>query len=541
MKAKNNLRLVEFLSFVLLGVLAGIALNYSMAMAPWGKSDTALYFNLAKNIAAGNGFVYNSPSGRVAFVGLHPPFYSILLSLLIRLQIPLIPGIRVLNIFLCAVLLTGCGLWLRKWIHSWWGGFLPAAALFLHPDIFTAFNSAMSEPLYLVFTLASLFTLLEGLLNDKKTAVWLGLSAVLAGLAAFTRFVGVSSILFGCAAILLFASFKPGKRWLYSFLYGAIGCAPLVYWFLVKWINFPGDTIRGLIQPSNFIFRCARLFFSVLDTVIGWIPPAAFITNIRLQRGIVVGVVVLILTIDLMRNRRRYRSLFKQRDPRLLLLILALLLILCYLLVFAVSYLFSSISPDVYGRTLITLIPCLLIALTAIISKAFQRNATQKAYLPGLISAILIACFLPAYFAQTVSLAQKNRTKMDSYLLPKYANSELIREITRLPGESRLISNQAALILLYTGKYPYEFPGFTCDALKARSETPFGAGDSADDQGYREGKILALFQEDVDSLFSFCFPKDWPARELTFFSRSTPVVTTLDGDLYRYDPNTGEK
>ncbi|GAP13272.1 hypothetical protein LARV_01025 [Longilinea arvoryzae] len=110
---------------------------------------------------------------------------------------------------------------------------------------------------------------------------------------------------------------------------------------------------------------------------------------------------------------------------------------------------------------------------------------------------------------------------------------ELIREITRLPGESRLISNQAALILLYTGKYPYEFPGFTCDALKARSETPFGAGDSADDQGYREGKILALFQEDVDFLFSFCFPKDWPARELTFFSRSTPVVTTSDGDLYR--------
>lgn len=531
--------LAEIFSFVLLGVFSAIALNYSMAIAPWGKSDTALYFNLAENIAAGNGFVTNYPSGRLAFVGLHPPFFSVILALLIDLDIPLISGIKTLNIVLCAAILTGGGLWLRKRIKSWPAGFLVAVALFLHPDFFTAFNSAMSEPLYLFFALASLFTLLEGLLNPKSAIGWLIPSAILAGLAAFTRFIGVSSILLGCLAILLFSALPPKKKWLSSFVYGVFGSAPLLYWILVKWIYYPGDTVRGLILPSNFIPRCVRLFFSVLDTVSGWIPPAALITGIRLQRGIVVAGLLLILGLFLAFNRKTIQSLIKQRDSRVLMLLASLLFVLCYLIVFAISYLFSSISSDVYGRTLITLAPCLLIAFACIPAIAFQRLGKQKVFLGVLISTIVVASFLPAYFVRTFRLAQQNHRFMDSYLLPKYADSELMEAIKNLPAESLLISNQAALILLHTGKYPYEFPEFTCDAIKVRAEVPFGEGDSESDRRFRDGKILALFTADVDSLFSLCFPEDWPVRKQTFFRDSTPIASTADGMLYRYDRAVG--
>lgn len=528
--------LAEFFSFVLLGVFSAIALNYSMAIAPWGKSDTALYFNLARNIAAGNGFVCNYPSGRLAFVGLHPPFFSVILALLIDLDIPLISGIKTLNITLCIAILTGSGLWLRKRIKSWLAGFLVAVALFLHPDFFTAFNSAMSEPLYLFFALASLFTLLEGLLNPKSAIGWLIPSAILAGLAAFTRFIGVSSILLGCLAILLFSALPPKKKWLSSFVYSVFGSAPLLYWILVKWINYPGDTVRGLIFPSNFIFRCARLFFSVLDTISGWIPPASLITGIRLQRGIVVAALLLILGLFLAFNQKQIKSLFKQRDSRVLLLLASLLFILCYLIVFAISYLFSTISSDVYGRTLIPLAPCLLIALACLLVIAIQRLVKQKVILAMLISTIAVASFLPAYSARTLTLARENHRAMDSYLLPKYANSALMQEIKNLPEQTRLISNQAALILLYTGKYPYEFPELTCDAIKVRAEVPFGEGDTESDLRYRDGKILALFHEDTDLLFSLCFPADWAAKKQAFFDASIPLASTADGALYRYNP-----
>lgn len=532
--------LAEIFSFVLLGVFSAIALNYSMAIAPWGKSDTALYFNLAENIAAGNGFVTNYPSGRLAFVGLHPPFFSVILALLIGLDIPLISGVKTLNIVLCAAILTGGGLWLRKRIKSWPAGFLVAVALFLHPDFFIAFNSAMSEPLYLFFALASLFTLLEGLLNPKSAIGWLIPSAILAGLAAFTRFIGVSSILLGCLAILLFSALPPRKKWLSSFVYGVLGSAPLLYWILVKWIYYPGDTVRSLIFPSNFISRCARLFFSVLDTVSGWIPPASLISNIRLQRGIVVAAaLLLILGLFLAFNQKPIKSLFKQRDSRVLLLLASLLFVLCYLIVFAISYLFSSISSDVYGRTLITLAPCLLIAFACLLEITFQRFDQPKSFLSLLICAIVVSSFLPAYTVRTFTLARQNHRFMDSYLLPKYTDSELMEAIKNLPAESLLISNQAALILLHTGKYPYEFPELTCDAIKVRAEVPFGEGDSESDRRFRDGKILALFTEDVDPLFSLCFPEDWPVRKQTFFRDSTPIASTADGMLYRYDRAVG--
>lgn len=540
---QNLVRRADLLAFLLLGILGVLALNYSMALQPVGNSDTALYFNLARNIADGNGLVTNYPSGRLAFVGLHPPFYSILLSLLIRLQIPLIEGVKVANILFYAAILVGSGLWIRRLTKSWFCGFLVSAALLVNPGLFITFNRAMSEPLYLLLALASLFMLVEGLSNPLRRYTWLLFSAILAGLAAFTRFAGLSSILLGCLALLLFLTNRPKKRWLLAFLYGAIGSLPLLYWFIVKWALFAADTVRGVIFPHNFLLRCAWLFFGVLDSVINWIPDAMRIANIPLRRYGLLILGIVILGVLIWRKYRSYRALLRERDPRILVGLVSFLLLVCYLFVFFLSYVFSSVPPDINERTLILLLPCLLIALASFLRASLDSGHNRK--WDVLVWGVALACLaalIPTNAVKTVSLARELHQTEDGYLQAKYVDSELLDAIAGLPEQRLLISNQAALILLHTGRYPYELSEFACDKLTARGNVPFGAGDTEDDQYYREGKLLALFSEDLDWAFARCFlPEEWAARRDAFLSASVPLVTTSDGVLYQYSPNASTR
>lgn len=536
---KNSFHRADLLAFLLAGILGALALNYSMALQPAGNSDTALYFNLARNIAEGNGFVTNYPSGRLAFVGLHPPFYSILLSVLIRLQIPLIDGVKVMNILFYAAILTGCGLWVRRLSQSWPCGFLVSAVLLANPALFLTFNRAMSEPLYLLLALASLFLLVEGLTSSRKRTGCLLISATLAGLAAFTRFIGASSILLGCLAILLFSPDRPKKRWLLSFLYGVIGSLPLLYWFIVKWTLFAADTVRGVIFPHNFFLRCAWLFFGVLDGILNWIPDAMRIDNIPLRRYGLLVLVIVVLGIFTWRNHRQYRAWLRDRDPRILVGLVSFLLLLCYLLVFFLSYVFSSVSPDINERTLIPLLPCLVIALASFLLVSLDAGHNWKwNALVWVVALVCLATLIPTNAVRTVSLARELHQTEDGFLQAKYVDSKLLDAIADLPEQRLLISNQAALILLHTGRYPYELSEFACDRLEARGEVPFGAGDSQDDQLYREGKVLALFSEDLDWAFARCFPaEEWANQRDAFFGASVPLVKTSDGILYQYRPD----
>lgn len=536
---QNLIRRANLLVFFLLSILGVLALDYSMALQPLGNSDTALYFNLARNIASGNGMVTNYPSGRLAFVGLHPPFYSIFLSLLIKLQIPLIEGVKVTNILIFAAILVGSGLWIRRLTKSWFCGFLVSAALLVNPDLFITFNRAMSEPLYLLLALASLLMLVEGLSHPLRRSMWLLFSAILAGLAAFTRFAGVSSILLGCLAVLLFLADRPKKRWLFAFLYGAIGSLPLLYWFIVKWVLFAADTVRGVIFPQNFLLRCAWLFFGVLDGVINWIPDAMRIANIPLRRYGLLMVGIVILGVFIWRKRQSYRALLRDRDPRILVGLVSFLMLVCYLSVFFLSYVFSSVSPDINERTLIPLLPCLLIALASFLLVSLDSGHNRKwNVMVWVVALACLAALIPTNAAKTVLLARELHQTEDGYLQVKYVDSELLEAIADLPEQRLLISNQAALILLHTGRYPYELSEFDCERLTARADVPFGKSDSQDDQLYREGKLLALFSEDIDWTFARCFPaEEWANRRDAFFSASIPIITSSDGTLYQYTPD----
>ncbi len=525
------------LPFLIVGIFGVYFLNYSLALQPWANSDSSVYINLAKNIAEGKGFVTNYPSGRLAFVGLHPPFYSIVLSLFPKFHIAWVDGIKYLNITVFALFLIICGVWTFKLTKNYWAGLLVSISLLVTPDIFIAHNGAMSEALYLLLALVSMFMLVEALLNPKTISGWLILSAILAGLASYTRFVGASSILAGCLLLLFFRPSSLKKRLGAAFLYGAIGSLPLLSWLAIKGLFFSSDSSRSFVLPTNLLHLCAKLFYGVLDTFVSWFPLTASIPDARPRRWIFLGLCLVFLGIFTILNLKKLRSSFIARDSRILLGIAALLSMGTYLIVFLLSYIFSTVPPDICGRTLITLIPYLMVSLVSLLGMAFYGIRNFKSYVTAFLCLIIAANLILANPIKTYNYAQESHHTKSGYLQEKYVQSELMQAIRNLPDQSLLISNQAPLILLHTGKYPYDFPEFTCERIQARKDIPFGAGDTEDDLRYRDGLILAMFKEDIDHLFVTCLPDNWIANRQVFLNRSVPVVTTADGVLYKYDPN----
>lgn len=538
---KHLAKLINLLPYLLISILGIYALNFSMALQPWAKSDTALYYNMAQNIAAGNGFVTNYPSGRLAFVGLHPPFLSVIWSIFVQLQIPLVITVKITNSFFLATILLSSGLWMQKLTKKWWSGILLSLFLLANPRFYTNFRNAMSEPLFLFLALPSLFLLVEGLIHPRSSVGWLVCSAVLAGLAAFTRFIGIASIFLGCAAILLFLLVSRSKKWLLACAYGIIAIIPLLYWFILKWFVFPADTSRAFEIPQNFYRLCAQFFFGVADTVIQWIPPAMWISDARVRRWLTLAVLALLTGIMIGIFHKQYKKLYQERDAGILTAFVALLLCISFLIVFFLSYVFTSISPDINHRTLVMLIPALLIAAIAGLSSSLKGITDRRKYFPSVLIGTLLVVFLPLYALDTLKMIGEQHRNEEGYLQPKYVNSEFMQAIIALPNTSKLISNQSALILLHTSKYPYEFQDFTCDNITARAEIPFGESTSENDQRYRDGMLLAVLDEDLDRFFQECFSNDYAARKATFLNASTPVKVTADGTLYRYDSTVNTK
>ncbi len=541
LNSQNLREYIPLLAFLLIGSISIGFLNFSMALQPWANSDSSLYINLAKNIAEGNGFVTNYPSGRLAFVGLHPPFYSIVLSLFLKFHLPWVDGIRYLNIAVFTLFILVCGLWTFKLTKNLLAGIFVSTALLVNPDLFMASTGTMSEPLYLLLSLISMFLLVEALLHPEKRIGWLIFSAIFAGLASFTRFIGASSILAGCVILLVCSTARFWKRLWLSFLYGVIGSIPLFSWLVIKEIYYSTDSSRNFILPVDFLHSCSKVFYGVVDTTINWVPLTSLISDIRPRRWIFLGIAVVFLGIFLGVNYKKLRDSSIAREPRSLLGMVSLFSIIPYLIVFLLSYVFSTVPPDIYGRTLLTLFPYLIISLSAFLVIAFYGFHNFRSYITAFFWVLLVISFIPANFMKTAIWAQERHNTRDGFLQEKYVNSELMEAIRNLPDKKLLISSQASLILLHTGKYPYEFSEFSCDSIKARKDIPFGAGNTPNDQRYRDGLFLAMFTEDIDHFFVTCLPDNWVAHRQIFLNQSIPIVTTSDGVLYKYNPDAGSK
>ncbi|HSF82166.1 MAG TPA: hypothetical protein VLA49_13070 [Anaerolineales bacterium] len=202
----------------------------------WGigaSPDSMVYVGAARNLADQRGFSLPSGDGSDSPLTHHAPLYSVLLSWAALADID--PGLaaRWLNALLFGgnILLMGLYLgylWRKFNIPSPWIPMAGALVIFSAPTLLELHLMAWTEPLFLLLGMAGIFLLGEYIQRSERR--YLIGSALLVGLAFFTRYAGIALVATCGLAILLFSREPWRKRIMDITMFGLLSVAPMAVW-----------------------------------------------------------------------------------------------------------------------------------------------------------------------------------------------------------------------------------------------------------------------------------------------------------------------
>ena len=206
----------------------GLVLARGATYGPAVDIDSVSYLRVTDNLLDGEGFTHWPPSRRARhYAG--PPFYPLLLTAARLLGLDLFSGVHLLGaaLFALTVLVVGwyAGRHFRSRFLRLW---TPVAAALSLPFAEWAWRG-VTEPLFVLVTLLAL-VLLDRFLEEGKRAC-LAWSAVFAGLAFSTRFVGVVLLLLAGALLLLRRGARGRENFRNAAAYTAIAGLPMLAWF----------------------------------------------------------------------------------------------------------------------------------------------------------------------------------------------------------------------------------------------------------------------------------------------------------------------
>ncbi len=225
MPAEKSKRLSKSLFWLFLGLIAVVGMVLVFLATRWGAflgDDSYYYIAPARAALAGEGFM---PS---PYFGPGLPFVMLVLG---WLGVPLVPAIRFLNVALFGLNLVLLGLILRKMglrlsLTLW------VVSLVAVVDVFVeAHSHAMSEPLYLTFTLAAFLTLLQYL--KRGGWGWLLGCALASAAASLTRYAALPIVPTVAVVLLIYdRRHRFGRRLLNAVGFGLVAVLPLGAYFL---------------------------------------------------------------------------------------------------------------------------------------------------------------------------------------------------------------------------------------------------------------------------------------------------------------------
>ena len=231
--------------------------NYGAAIA----GDSLLYLSVAENLLDGNGFVaWNTK--RIYSDGA--PLFSLALAGVGLFGVEILEAARYLNAAAFGLTVFVTALWLRCRVVPHFLVLWSACACALPVFLSTSAASVMTEPLFLLFTTLSLFTL-DGFLDTRRRSFLLA-AAASAALAWLTRYIGVTLVASALLLLLLQGRTAFPTRIRYAALYAIIAGAPVGLWMLRNVLH-TGMPL-GVVYPTGFSLLSSLHVAS--DEFIGW-------------------------------------------------------------------------------------------------------------------------------------------------------------------------------------------------------------------------------------------------------------------------------
>lgn len=494
-----------FASFLLLGLLAILGTFLVLHATPQGlalSDDSIAYIAGARSMLDGNGYraiwlASNKPLTHF------PPGFSSVLALIGLSGLDPLRGTRFVNslLFGANIFLLGIIGW--RMTRSKIAGIVLAALFLANASLFRIHTTAMSEPLYIFFTLAAFLAFsqyfsysLEESGGRGEGGIWLLLTAVLAACAYLTRYAGLA-LFATCIAALILLHDTWKKRLTNAGIFLA-GSLPLVLaWALRNRLLADNATNRTVvyhpITPENIqtgIYNISVFLMPFED----WRRAMMRVPN--LIASIFVLILLVLLVWLLFRGLKKFFNPAAE-TPEVLPFLNAL---------YAFGYLSSLVVTMTWFDAatkfqLRILAPVFVSLLVMLAYGGFWLWQRQRVF--TLIVALVIFSLSIHGMDATVTQLRKGGLGYASF---RWFDSEAMEFIRSLPEDMRVHSNQVGPVYLYTGRAGYVLPDLV-DAVTGLPRGGYEEGVAALQADVLAGEaVLALFRfgaadEDVQSIY----------------------------------------
>ena len=444
-------------AIILLSLIGGVIAVYTTANGPWGYTDPVAYISVARSLDHGQGLAYYEGNTRLTPISIHPPFYSIVLSLIGLFGVDLVAASRWFNIlaFVASIFIAG---WIfYRYSRTPSVGIIASALMCAFPNMVVYYSSAYSEPLFILSILAGGWAVLEYLRKQKWP--WLVISALVTSTTPGTRYAGLAIVIAAGLTVLSFASGGLWSRLKKAALFSLIAGLPVLIWLV--WVYFSSaHTVGGRtpdLQMAGLLanFQTFRGIF--MDRIWMWIPFQTHETLLGYRlRFVMLGIIAAVIFVLSLLAERRYK---KEPSGSALMSNLNILTFfglstVLFVAILILTYLFTQPTIDIDNRMLLPLYVSgvmMIYAAFASWQAAWPRGwGRVLQVLPWLMAVLCVWWYIP----QTRDEVQRYHPG-EGLTAYRWAHSSLIQAVRALPPDQPVISNDWELTMLWTDRPVY--------------------------------------------------------------------------------------
>jgi len=451
-------------------------------------------------------------------LNLHQPLYSVILAIGYYCGIHPFSSAKYINLIAFFLSSSFLGCYLYQATKKSTLTYLTLIVFSIAPNIIQIFTSAMSDPIYIFLTILN-FILLFYSINQQKLFYSI-IIGIICALAYLSRFIGITNIVWTATVFFLYYVFKERKG-IHYLTYYLISCLITIITFA---LIFPSSPSGRQYQLSVHFWPLTKEYLqSATQTVISWFyfqETNLFSKNIFQQISLILPLFLIGLSIYLLYKSRR--NIYKSNS------LLSSLFILFYLSALFIAYIFSSVAPDIYGRTLSPIFPFILIILFSQLSLGNNSRILllkKSGYILILIS--LISLSMPIDIDYLSYLHNEGLGYSSKY----WQQNTLVHEIIEMPNNN-ILTNEPDVVLLFKDSYPKNINLYFKNIEKTTNGEYYFEGSDLEMYLQQNKPIIAIFNIYYKSQLERVFGEKAVDFDRDFKAHLAIQNKTIDGNLY---------
>lgn len=492
------------------GIIFVATSRYGAGLSP----DSVEYITVARNLVAGAGL---RPFSGTQFV-LWPPLYPFALALFSQIfQIDPLVSAQLVNAFAFALTVYLSGQIMLRLFPAFRAlAYLGTAVVLLSVPLFQVMVMAWSEPLFICFLV--LFFLASGIFLRTGNQTFFALMVISAALAALTRYIGVSLILTGAAAILLLFRATLRNRLKYSLGFAVGAALPIGLWGIRNFLLT--RTALGPRGPSTATLP--QTISQIFTTVTSWF----LLQGIALQ---IVALIGLVLIVGLGLGTSSRQGGIKLLTP--LPYVGSTALFVFFYLALLIMSASTTNLPPINTRFLSPLyMPLIVFVLFSaeILRETFLKRFSERLTKVALILVLALWLFFYPGRAMVSQVTTRVSQGAGGYSTAAWQESETIQYVKEhlSASKSRIYTNDAWALYILTGA-PARFSPRTTGSSTA--ETSAYLSRIAKSWTLKEPAVLVWF---TDNQMSFLYSLDELQSAFSF----SKIADLKDGSIYAFVP-----